>query len=101
MYKNISIHVVLCIVLVPMAFSAEIIDDIYEYRLGPDDVVNISIEYIPEISRSYTISDRGEIVFPTLLPSINVKGLTAVELKNKLTEILREYISIQSFCKYC
>ena len=91
-YKIISIYIVLFIILVPKVFAYENINDTYEYRLGPDDVVNIVVEYIPEISRSYTVSDRGEIVFPTLLPSINVRGLTTVELKNKLTEVLKEYI---------
>ncbi len=93
---NITIFfIILSIILVPESFSSEninILDNVYEYRLGPDDVVSISVEYIPEISKNYTVSDRGEIVFPTLLPTIKAKGLTVIELRNLLTEILKEYI---------
>lgn len=73
-----------------LAFGTEESD--LEYRIGPGDVINISVEHIPEISKSYTVNDKGMIVFPDLLEPIEAKGLTIDELKAKLREVLKEYI---------
>ena len=62
------------------------------YRLGPSDVVNINVDYMPEISKTYEVSEKGEILFPTLLEPLKVKGLTLDELKKTLRSKLSEYI---------
>jgi polysaccharide export outer membrane protein len=63
-----------------------------DYRLGPGDVISITVDSIPEISSQYTISEAGAIVFPTLLSPLQAQGSTVEELRNLLVEILTEYM---------
>lgn len=63
-----------------------------DYRLGPGDVVKISVDSVPEISEVYTITESGEIIFPTLLSPLNVKGMTVKQLQGALVKLLEEYM---------
>jgi len=63
-----------------------------DYRLGPDDIVSISVDSVPEISAQYTISETGDIVFPTLLPPLKAQGLTVGQLQASLTDLLTQYM---------
>jgi polysaccharide biosynthesis/export protein len=62
------------------------------YRLGPDDVVKISVDSVPEVSSNYTISETGHIVFPTLLSALKAQGLTVEQLQSALIKALTEYM---------
>ncbi|MBD3271048.1 MAG: hypothetical protein GF384_00755 [Elusimicrobia bacterium] len=62
-----------------------------EYRLGPEDVLKISVYREDELNRIVQISSDGSISFP-LLGKLDVSGLTVAELEKKLTQGLSEYI---------
>jgi polysaccharide biosynthesis/export protein len=62
------------------------------YRLGPSDVIKISIESIPEISNTYTISETGYVIFPTLLSQLKAQGLTVEQFQSVLIKALTEYM---------
>jgi|GEM_PF-3448800 len=63
-----------------------------EYRLGPGDVISIAVDSVPEISLQYTISETGNIVFPTLLSPLKAQGLTVGQLQALLIRLLTEYM---------
>jgi polysaccharide biosynthesis/export protein len=72
-----------------------------DYRLGPEDLVEITIFNIPEamtLERGVTprtntvrVSHQGQISLP-LIGEMNVKGLTALGLEKKLREAYDNYI---------
>lgn len=63
----------------------------YEYRLGPDDLLNITVYREEELDRTLRVSSDGTISFP-LLNSITVEGLSVSDLEKKITLGLKKYI---------
>jgi len=63
-----------------------------DYRLGPGDVVDITIDSVPELCLKYTISETGNIIFPTLLLPLKAQGLTLEQLQILLVNLLTEYM---------
>ncbi|MBU1084071.1 MAG: polysaccharide export protein [Candidatus Omnitrophica bacterium] len=62
-----------------------------DYKLGPDDVVKISVYREEDLERFARVSLDGYISFP-LLDRVKVEGLTVSELEKELTNGLKEYI---------
>lgn len=58
-----------------------------DYRIGPDDVLDITVFEAEELSRSVRVSGGGEISMP-LLGVLPVQGKTPVELEGFLVERL-------------
>ncbi|MFC1715386.1 SLBB domain-containing protein [Candidatus Poribacteria bacterium] len=63
-----------------------------DYRLGPGDVISITVDSMDEISLQYAISETGNIVFPTLLAPMKAQGITLEQLRTRLIELLTEYM---------
>ncbi len=64
-----------------------------EYRIGPRDVLQISVWKQPELSISeLVVRLDGKISFP-LVDDVQAEGLTPQELKAVLTERLSEYVT--------
>lgn len=61
------------------------------YKLGPDDVVQISILRHPEFSGEFMVDPHGYLSIPYIDP-IKADGLTKYELRDKLKMVLAEYI---------
>jgi len=59
-----------------------------DYRIGFDDVLDISVFDAPELNREVRVSSAGEISLP-LLDSVHVAGLTPRESELVLEELLR------------
>jgi polysaccharide export outer membrane protein len=59
-----------------------------EYRIGPDDLLNISVFEAPEMNCSVRVSARGEISLQ-LLGAVHAAGLTPRELESTLQVLLR------------
>src|SRR5436853_4394106 len=59
-----------------------------DYRIGFDDVLDISVFEAPELNREVRVSSAGEISLP-LLDSVHVAGLTPRESELVLEELLR------------
>ncbi|MCD6561719.1 MAG: hypothetical protein B1H11_03590 [Desulfobacteraceae bacterium 4484_190.1] len=62
------------------------------YLIGPNDLLNIFVWREPELTRDITVMHDGRITFP-LIGEVMAKGKTATELKNVITEKLRDYIT--------
>jgi polysaccharide export outer membrane protein len=57
-------------------------------RIGPDDLLDITVFEAPEMNRTVRVSTGGEISFE-LLGSVRVAGLTPRDLESVLQEMLR------------
>ena len=62
-----------------------------DYRIGPQDLLDINIFEAPELNRTVRVSENGEVSLP-LLGGIHVVRLTARELENTLAAKLREFL---------
>jgi polysaccharide biosynthesis/export protein len=61
------------------------------YRIGPEDVLLISVWKNDALSRSVPVRPDGKISLP-LLNDVQAAGLTALELRDVLTRKLTEYL---------
>ncbi len=59
-----------------------------DYRIGPHDLVDISVFEAPELNRTVRVSAGGEVSLP-LLGGVQAAGLTPQELERVLQELLR------------
>jgi len=59
-----------------------------EYRIGPEDLLDISVFEAPELNRSLRATSSGEISLP-LLGMVRAAGLTPRQLESVLEELLR------------
>ncbi len=62
-----------------------------EYRIGPEDLLEIGVFEAPEMNRSLRVSAGGEISLP-LLGAVQAAGLTPRELEFVLQELLRRSV---------
>jgi polysaccharide export outer membrane protein len=70
-------------VTAPIANSA-----VQDYRIGAEDLLEISVFEAPELNRAVRVSATGEISLP-LLGAVQAAGLTAKALEFVLQELLR------------
>jgi polysaccharide biosynthesis/export protein len=63
-----------------------------EYRLGPEDVIDVFVWKEPDLSTSVVIRPDGKISLP-LANELEASGKTAAELQTEITARLRVYIS--------
>jgi polysaccharide export outer membrane protein len=59
-----------------------------DYRVGADDLLDVSVFETPDLNRTVRVSARGEISLP-LLGTVQAAGLTSRELEAVLEELLR------------
>jgi polysaccharide export outer membrane protein len=58
-----------------------------DYRIGPKDLLEITVFGLPELNQTVRVSEDGSITM-SLLGRVEVSGLTAQELEKKLASIL-------------
>ena len=63
----------------------------YQFRVGPDDVLEISVWRDESLSRDVIVPPDGIISFP-LIGDINVNNMTITELRAQVTKKLIEFI---------
>ena len=79
------VGVLLCLCVLPPAWSQE-------YRIGPGDVLTITVWGQPDLSRDYTVDPDGFTPFP-LINRVKAGGLTTRELAANLVAILgKDYL---------
>ena len=64
----------------------EIADD---YRIGPSDLLDVSVFQVPELSRTVRVNGRGEVTLP-LIGQVQAGGLTGQQLEARIAQQLRE-----------
>jgi polysaccharide export outer membrane protein len=60
-----------------------------DYRVGPGDVLEITVLGNADLSRSATVQPSGSITFP-LLNEVSVAGLTVSEVQQKMASLLQK-----------
>ncbi|MDB4349540.1 polysaccharide biosynthesis/export family protein [Omnitrophica bacterium] len=85
-----SVDIVLDELPVADAPDALVSEDM-KYTLGPNDVVAIEVRRHPEFSGQYTVNSEGKIEYK-FVGDVILLGLTKVEARERLTEILTEYL---------
>jgi len=80
------------LVFLSMADKQKLYAQNSDYRIGPEDVISISIWENQNLNSVVTVRPDGKISFP-LLDDVKVEGLTAVEVKKIITEGLTRYMS--------
>jgi len=75
----------------PGAPKAKPAADLEEYRIGPEDVLSISVWKNEPMSRVLPVRPDGMISLP-LLDDVMAAGLTPTELRNLLAQRLAEYV---------
>ena len=60
-----------------------------DYKIGPEDLLEISVFEVEELNKTVRVSSQGNISLH-LLGVLRVKGLTANELERELRELLAE-----------
>lgn len=63
-----------------------------DYRIGPEDLLEVSVADVPEYSRTVRVSASGEISLPWGIPPVKAAGLSPRELERFLTEALKKTI---------
>jgi len=63
-----------------------------EYRLGPDDVIEIFVWKEPDLSTSVVVRPDGKISVP-LIGEMPAQGKTSVELQVEITNKLKQLVS--------
>ena len=66
-------------------------DEMSGYRVGPEDVLQVSVWGNEAVSRTVPVRPDGKISLP-LLNDVQAAGLTPMELRAELTRRLAEYI---------
>jgi len=64
-----------------------------DYHIGAEDVLFVSVWKNPDLTMDVPVRPDGMISFP-LVDDIIVEGLTALELRDIITERLREYVTV-------
>ena len=64
-------------------------DPYHDYKIGPEDLLEISVFEVEKLNKTVRVSSQGNISLP-LLGVLRVKGLTANQLERELTELLAE-----------
>ena len=65
-----------------------------DYWIGPEDLLDIQVFGVPELSRTVRVSSGGVISLP-LLGEVKAAGLTSSGLENRLAELLaKDYLTI-------
>lgn len=60
-----------------------------DYKLGSGDLVNIDVFDVPQLSRDVRISETGYIALPLLPVRVLARGLTSMQLEEKIEELLQ------------
>ena len=75
----------------PAAAAPALEPDGYEYRIGPEDMLQIVVWQNVELSRVLPVRPDGKISLP-LVNDVQAAGLTPMQLRDSLKEKLAQYV---------
>ena len=73
------------------ALESRIVADDRDYKIGPEDVLDISVWKAPELSRTVPVRPDGKVSLP-LINDIDAAGMTPSVLRQELAKRLAEYV---------
>lgn len=83
MIRRLSIAALLVLVSTLGAFAQDV-----DYHIGPKDLLEIRVLEIPDLNVERRVSDAGVVSLP-LIGELNVQGLTATQVSDRLENLLR------------
>ena len=86
--KRISILLAVCFIVFSLVLMAQEGHKV-EYKIGPQDLLEISVFGSDELNTTVRVSENGNITLP-LLGEITVGGLTKNELERRLQDLLKK-----------
>jgi polysaccharide biosynthesis/export protein len=69
----------------------DLLESTSAYRLGPGDVVEISVQGMPEMTTNRSILTDGTITLP-MIGSVRLSGLSQEQASQEITELYRSYL---------
>ena len=89
--KKAPLILALSLVLVILAMSGQEEEPSFvrEYRIGPKDLLEITVFELPDLNQTVRVSEDGTITLP-LLKQVKVDGLTKDELEQRISSLLEE-----------
>lgn len=69
---------------------APAISNAQEYVVSPDDVLDVYILDVPELSRTYRVSPTGQLTMPLVTKPFAAAGMTLDQLSQAITTALKE-----------
>jgi polysaccharide export outer membrane protein len=81
-----------CATTAPLPPESENVPATGDYVIGVSDRLSISVWKMPELSLSVPVRDDGKISVP-LIDDVQAAGLTPEELKEVITQSLREFVT--------
>jgi len=88
---SFAVATVLVVSILVLSVRAQTPVEAETYRIGPEDLLQISVWKNDTLSRTVPVRPDGMISLP-LVNDVKAAGLTAVELREVLTRKLAEYI---------
>jgi polysaccharide export outer membrane protein len=92
---NLAAHVALLLLPLVQAAPAQVAPasppGLPEYRIGPEDVLVVSVWQNAELTRTVSVRPDGKISLP-LINDVQAAGLTPLELREVIIRALREYM---------
>jgi polysaccharide export outer membrane protein len=76
------------VIMVSAATKTASLDD---YRIGPEDLLEIEAYNVEDLKKTLRVNSQGDIALP-LVGIINAKGKTASELEKEIAEKLNKYV---------
>src|SRR5436190_20732382 len=64
-----------------------------EFKLGPDDVIEVFVYKEPELSPTVVVRPAGKVSSP-LIGELSVNGKTAIDLQKEIAQKLTQYITM-------
>ena len=94
MTKRISQIFCLMVIMAGLAVFGSLVPHVWagEYKIGPGDVLDISVWQNPDLTRKVVVLPDGTISFP-LAGEITVEGLTVADLEATLVSSLEKYVT--------
>jgi len=87
--RNTFAIIVLAVIFIASSFLYSQEAKGTDYKIGPKDLLEISVFGLDELNKTERVSEEGKITLP-LLGEIEVDGLTKSELEVKLARLLEE-----------
>jgi len=87
--RNTFAIIVLAVIFIVSSFLYSQETKGTDYKIGPKDLLEISVFGLDELNQTERVSEEGKITLP-LLGEIDVDGLTKSELEVKLARLLEE-----------
>jgi polysaccharide export outer membrane protein len=75
--------------LSPEGGTSPLVSESEDYKVQPEDVLQITVYEEPDLTTKVRVASSGEINFP-LLRRITVAGLSIMEVQEKITQLLAE-----------